>query len=444
MKRIVLSNLRPPRSVVYWRWFPEAVQALLLAVFIALIAYGWGRYTPEGVNDKLYAKSNIVNLLVWGLWWPTMILAAVLQGRAWCAVCPLELVSSVSESLTSRIGIPPRKVTRWMRAGWLILLLYGVAQMMISAAHMHRVPMYTSMYLLVMLVLSVLMGLFFRDRAYCRALCPVGLLLKVYGRGGALAVRPSRPGLPADSRLSQTCRTLLNPIRLDRARGDECLMCLDCVQADREEGRMQLQLRAPWNRHDQRPLLADWPVTLFIMMVSGFVTSEISGLSSAADAAFAWAPSHIGVFAGLGASNGWIMGVWTIIIFPLLLWTVLGLVAMPFVRSRNLGAIWRSMALPVSLIIMAAHMTKAFEKLSTWGGYLPLALHDPAGEATARGITEKVLAPPSALVGMPVILSIGTLLLIAALYVMRRETGLHTASRTQDPCYACVGESSNQ
>jgi hypothetical protein len=71
-------------------------------------------------------------------------------------------------------------------------------------------------------------------------------------------------------------------------------------------------------------------------------------------------------------------------------------------------------------------MTKAIEKLATWGGYLPLALKDPAGVDTARSITDMALASPAALIGMPAVFSLGTILLIAALYLMRRETRLKT------------------
>jgi polyferredoxin len=171
---------------------------------------------------ELYAKTNIVTLMVWGLWWPAMILAAVLLGRVWCAFCPLELVSRLSENVAGRLGIRQRRVTRWMRAGWLILLLYGVAQMTIAAVHLHRVPMYTSIYLLIMLILALFSGLFFRNRAYCLTLCPVGLLLKVYGRGGMLAVRPAESGMRADPSVSRGCKSLLSPTRLDKHRGDDC------------------------------------------------------------------------------------------------------------------------------------------------------------------------------------------------------------------------------
>ncbi len=428
MSRIALSKIRPFRAIVHWRWFPEVVQALLLVAFLALIAYGWGRYTPEGVNDKLYAKSNIVNLLIWGLWWPSMILAAVLLGRIWCAICPLEMVSRLGENVAGRLGIPQRRVTRWMRAGWLILLLYGVAQMMIAAVHLHRVPMYTSIYLLVMLVLALLTGLFFRNRAYCGTFCPVGLLLKVYGRGGMLAVRSAEPGIKPDSKVTRACKSLLSPMRLNRARGDDCLMCLDCVQADTGQDRMYFYIRAPWSRQDCRPLVADWPITLFIMMVSGFVAYEIAGFWPTVKSAFLWAPAQAGEALGLGADNGWLKGLWMLFVFPLLLWTAMGLVAMPFVRSRNLSALWRGMALPASLVIMAAHMTKAIEKLATWGGYLPHVLRDPAGEATARRITDGVPASPAALIGMPLVLSAGVILLIVALYLMRRESVIQAAS----------------
>lgn len=158
----------------------------------------------------------------------------------------------MGEILSVRLGMPRWRVTRWMRAGWLILLLYGMAQMLIAAVHLHRVPMYTSIYLLVMLVLALLSGLVFRDRAYyCRTLCPVGLLLKVYGRGGMLAVRPGEPDHKADPQIARACKSRLSPLRLHRAQGEDCLMCLDCVQADGEKGRMQLHLRRPWTRQDR-------------------------------------------------------------------------------------------------------------------------------------------------------------------------------------------------
>ncbi len=439
MKTIALSELNPIRKIVFSKWFPEIIQVIFLLLFLGIIALGWGRYTPEGVSDKLYAKSNLVNLLIWGLWWPSMVITAVLLGRIWCSICPLELVSRFSEKAGRNLGIPQQNATRWMQAGWLILLFYGVVQMLIASIHLHRIPMYTSLYLFTLMILALMTGFFFRNRTFCSSLCPVGLLLKVYGRGGMLGVRPSKPGLEHDINITRSCKSLLNPLRLDQSRGDDCLMCLDCVQSDQEQHRMQFQLRMPWSNLDRRPIKANLPMTLFIMMVSGFVTYEISGFWPQVNELFLWMPSFVGQLMGVGAENGWLKGFWMIVIFPLLLWTILGYVIMAIKGYSSLIQAWRSMALPISLIIMAAHMTKAIEKLATWGGYLPYAIQDPTGVETAQGITDKLIASPVAIVGMPVILSVGTFLFIAALYLMHRETTLQvTKVRSEATTHSSV------
>jgi hypothetical protein len=90
-----LLQIRAIRSLILWRGFPYVFQGALLASFLVLAALSWGHYPPAGVNAKLYAKTNLTTLLIWGLWWPAMVWAAVLLGRAWCAICPLELKTSV-------------------------------------------------------------------------------------------------------------------------------------------------------------------------------------------------------------------------------------------------------------------------------------------------------------------------------------------------------------
>lgn len=92
-----LLGIRPVRACIQWPGFPYVFQAVMLAIFTALALVGWGHFTPQGVDEKLYAKTNIVNLLIWGLWWPAMIWVAVLFGRAWCMICPLELVANLAE-----------------------------------------------------------------------------------------------------------------------------------------------------------------------------------------------------------------------------------------------------------------------------------------------------------------------------------------------------------
>lgn len=99
-----LLALPSVRALVRWRGFPYALQAAILAALLALAWLGWGRTPPPDVPAKLFAKSHLVILLVWGLWWPAMVWAAVLLGRAWCAVCPMELVAGLAERLRRLLG----------------------------------------------------------------------------------------------------------------------------------------------------------------------------------------------------------------------------------------------------------------------------------------------------------------------------------------------------
>jgi hypothetical protein len=118
---------------------------------VALAIISWGHTTPNDVPDKLYAKANLVNLVVWGLFWPVIVLATVLLGRVWCTVCPLELISNSFERVGRLLGIAQRPVPAWMRAGWLMLALYALLQLLVSGLHLHRVPGYTSAFLWAML-----------------------------------------------------------------------------------------------------------------------------------------------------------------------------------------------------------------------------------------------------------------------------------------------------
>ena len=165
-----------------------------------------------------------------------MVAAAILLGRVWCLVCPLELLANGTERLGRRLGVRQRRLSKGLRAGFAMLMSFMVIQWLIPGIGIHRVPAYTSMFLFTMLVGAAVVGFVFRDRAFCRGFCAVGLLLRTYGRGGMLAVRPTSGG-PCEgcavrdcvspenrNRLdARSCPSLLNPARLDR--NTDCLIC---------------------------------------------------------------------------------------------------------------------------------------------------------------------------------------------------------------------------
>ncbi len=411
-----LTSWRLVRTMVHWRGFPPVLQATLLVVFIALAIAGWGDLAPAGVNGKLFAKSNLVTLVIWGLWWPAMVWAAVFLGRAWCMVCPLELVSNASERAGRALGLTSRPLPRWIAGGAVIVGLYVTLQLLVAGVQLHRTPAYTAIFMIALLGLAAASALWFEHRAFCRGFCPVGLLLGTYGRGGMLAVRPAPDSTGGPD--ARTCPTLLNPARLDTNK--DCLVCCRCVKAG-PAGSMQLVWRPPFSARDSRQKLASWPVTLFVLVASGYVTAELCSEWAAAQALFLRAPKWLaGVLHAPGALH-WLEPVWMLAVFPLALWLVMAVGLRVGGPQEKIGQIWRRLALPMAVVVAAGHLTKGLAKFVSWVPFLPQAVRDPNGTDTAIAITKKTLAAPAPLVSLSTVGIIGVLLIVIAAVLAVRE-----------------------
>jgi len=441
------------RWLVLWKGFPYVFQALTLGALLALLWLSWGWYAPAGVNLKLYAKSHFATLLVWGLWWPAMIWVTVLLGRAWCMICPLELTSNLSERLGRLLGIRQLSLRPWLASGALIVALYAILLFLVAGAQIHRIPAYTAWFLLSLLALSVLAGLLFKDRAFCRGFCPVGELLATYGRGGILVVRAdtseacsscagkecvaSALRYKGDAR---SCPSLLNPPKLNHSR--DCLICGQCIKACQPDN-MRLLLRRLFSAADLRQALASWPTTVFVMVVSGFVAWELCTEWKAAEDAFLAAPRWVSAAVGAGVLGGYVNGLWALAVVPLAGWSVLGLI--PWRKlglAAGLTSAWRRMALPMAVIIAAGQMAKGLAKFVSWAGFLPYTLSEFTGVETAVAVSGKAVATPAAVLPITWVSLVGAGLLVTAFFYALREAKL--ADRTSSsallaPKLAVVG-----
>lgn len=429
-----LLQLRAVRLMALSPLFPYAVQAALLAVFVWMAVIAWGQFAPEGVPSKQFAQTNLVTLVIWGLWWPAMVWVAVLFGRVWCAVCPLELLSSFTERLGRRLGVKQQTLGRWLRSGLLIVGFYALIQMLIAGAELHRIPAYTSIFLWVLLAGAAFTGFFLKDRAFCRGFCPVGLLLSTYGRGAMLAVRSHGEG-PCGTCTAKDCRqpeyrnrldarscpSLLNPATLKS--NADCLVCLQCAKAC-PSSNMGLFVRRPFPISDMREAIASWPVVLFLMVVSGYVSYELCSEWKAAQAAFLWMPEKTAAILGLSDFVGWIKGFWAVVVVPLILWTILGLPVILLGGAKNLGEAWRRLALPMTVILAAGHMAKGLAKSAQWAGYFPWAWDDSSGVTAAQAIVAGTMDKPGPLLPKAVISTICLVLLMVMAYFALRESKL--------------------
>lgn len=399
-----------------------------LIALLALLAPAQLFAIPAWSRSESTSKSNLATLVIWGVWWPAMVWFAVLFGRVWCTVCPLEMVASVSGKVAGWVGFQPRPLARWLSSGAIIVTLYASIQILVAGAHINRVPAYTAFFLIGLFGVATVAGVAFRDRAFCRGFCPVGVLLNVYGRGAMLAVRPGEgPAARGPAIDARTCPSLLNPSRL--ASNAHCLVCGACLKAA-APGKMRFLLRRPFPTTDTRDAAAPWPITIFVMLVSGFVIAELFTEWPAAERFFLAAPIWTAAKLDASASVGWFKAAWILGIVPLVLWSVLGGLQWLSGSRRRLGALWRELALPMAILVSAGHMSKGLAKFVAWAPFLPGALRDSSGSVTAQSIAAAPATAPAPLLSIVTVAIVSEVLIATAFCFAVREHRLAQPTRT--------------
>lgn len=217
------------------------VHAAMFLVFLAVIAVPPLLPAPPGDATPWTNYTVFANYALWGLWFPLVFLSVIVTGRSWCGLlCPM----GAAAEWANRHG-PQRAVPRWLR--WegtpvvsfaLVTILgqtLGVRDHAEAAAEVFGGTM----------AVAVLTGFLYgrRKRVWCRHACPIGLLLGVFSRLGAVTFAPRRI-LPGGEGYTEkgVCPTMVDLGRKSESR--HCIECFRCV-APESKGGIRLELRPP-------------------------------------------------------------------------------------------------------------------------------------------------------------------------------------------------------
>lgn len=409
------------------RWFPAAAQVVLLATFVLLICGGLGITTDDTKFAKTLRNTNLANLLVWSYWWPLVIVGAVLLGRVWCTVCPMELISAVC----AKIGLR-RRVPSFFKSGWVITLFYAVVLLLgVRTLAIHRLPHRMAIYMIVLLGAAAAVSLVFEKRAFCSYVCPVGHLLGLYAQCSMLEWGS------ADEAKCKACKTKDCVVKKNHYRlvGRSCtsnlypatiknnqdgLLCMQCLKVCPHDN-LRLSPRRPFADFF-RSLDMKAAQVGFILLVSGFVVYEILSEWNPSKAVLTWLPDKLVSGLGLsGSSEGvFVSGLIMFVLFPGLLFLVVtGLSKL--LGGGSPGASAKTFALMLLPTMAGAHLLKALLKMTSRIPYWPNVFADPAGVRTATKIVvDKTLtldkAVPEAL--FPVLSYAAAAILLVALGVI--------------------------
>jgi ferredoxin len=415
----------------------------MLVVFILLVAGGWGVTTADAGFAKVLRNTNLANLIVWSYWWPLIIIAVVLLGRAWCTVCPVELVSFVC----GRIGLG-RQVPAWLRTGWPMTVFYvGILLVGVHALAIHRLPHRMALYLLALVGVAVVVSLIFRRRAFCSYVCPVGHLLGLYAMVSPFQWRAddldkckscsSKDCVAKENELrlvGRSCTSDLYPATITDNR--DCLLCTQCLKACPYDN-LRFSVTRPLTDLLKGVALKPAVVT-FILVVSGFVVYEILSEWAKSKAILTWIPAKLTTTFGIeGPMAGFVSATVMFVLFPAVLFLVVGLLAR-LTSGESVGRVVKALAILLIPTMAGAHIIKSLLKMMSRIPYWSYAFTDPKGIDTAQAVIDNRISLnnhlPEALA--PVVTHVSTVILVVSLagtvLILRRSptvTGIRPAAK---------------
>jgi polyferredoxin len=242
------------------------VHATMFVLFMALIFLPLLLDTPPEQAGPLDHLASFANYAIWGVWFPLVFLSVIFTGRSWCGLlCPMGAASEWANRAGPRLSIP-----RWVRwpgtpvASFLVVTIW--AQTVGARDH----ALATAIVFGSLLAAALTLGFFFgrRKRAWCRHMCPIGLMLGVCSRIGAVDFHPKRPE-PGGERWTEktACPTMIDIDR--KAESRHCIECFRCV-SPKAEGGLYLRLRRPGEEiariRQHNPNLAE---VMFLFMGTG-------------------------------------------------------------------------------------------------------------------------------------------------------------------------------
>ena len=223
-------------------------------------------------NDTIFTSSILLSqFLFWGVWYGLCLFSVIPFGRLWCGVlCPLGAVSQWA----GKLG-PGLKMPKWMRwDGWLLIMFFGVT-ILGQTLDVRDDPIGLSKLFLYIFILAIIIGLLFGkkgSRPWCRYFCPIGKILGIVSRLGAIDFRPhkirmngglSKP-LYIEGRLCPTDYNL--PYKVS---SNNCIACGACIHGKKKSGLGLYTRKIGTENFNITKHDASWSEVLFILFSPG-------------------------------------------------------------------------------------------------------------------------------------------------------------------------------
>ncbi len=373
--------------------FLPIMQFITLVAFILLIFGAASITTNDAVFAKTLRNTNLANLIVWSYWWPLIIATAILFGRFWCSICPMEMITS----FFGKIGLK-RKPGRVLKSGWIITLFYAVILIVgIHTFQIHRIPQLMALYMLILLAIAVITGFIWEKRTFCTYVCPIGHLLGLYSMVSFKKLRvkdssvcdscKTKDCISTKNRYKFTgrsCTSELFPPKITDNRN--CILCGQCYKSCSNDNIVITKRRFAADLFKNIKL--SWAEMGFFMIVSAFVVYEILSEWSVSKHIIMALPHFINhLFNVTGLLTGTVKAVSLFILLPVMFFFGLALLKKVLAKENFKDAVMQLVfaMLPVTA---SMHLLKALLKTTSRIPYWKYVFADPEGVETAKAVLQ--------------------------------------------------------
>lgn len=249
------------------------VHVVMFFVFLSLIFLPLFLSEPSEQAGPLDHFTEFANYAMWGLWFPLVLLSVVFTGRSWCGVlCPMGAASEWANKHGLQLAIP-----RWLRWEGTPIISFLLITILGQTTGVRDHPEAIALVFGGTLGAAIVIGFLFgrNKRAWCRHACPIGLLLGVFSRVGAVQFIPKRPKKGSVTYTEKgVCPTMIDISHKQESR--HCIECFRCVNP-KAKGGLALTVHRPGqeieNIRDHNPNAAEiWFFFLAIgTALSGFL-----------------------------------------------------------------------------------------------------------------------------------------------------------------------------
>ena len=372
-------------------YFLTIIQFFTLTVFVLLIYGSIGVTTNDPDFAKILRNTNLSNLIVWSYWWPLIIATAILFGRYWCSICPMELITS----FFGKIGLR-NKPGKILKSGWIITFFYAIILILgIHTLAIHRIPQYMAIYMLVLFGVAVIVGLVWEKRTFCTSVCPIGHLLGLYSllSFNKLRVKESKVCKTCKTKdcihkdnhykfVGRSCTSELYPPKITDNKN--CILCGQCFKSCLNDN-IAIQ-----KRRFAADLFTDiklkWSEIAFFIVVSGFVVYEILSEWTISKKIIMIIPNWLNQSLNInGNATGTVKSLTLFVILPLIFYSFFALLK-KFFSNESWKNGFSQLVLTILPITASMHLLKALFKTTSRIPYWQYVFSDPKGLDTAKDI----------------------------------------------------------